>query len=104
MGLIQMYEHGSRLYRSPADVRRDVEAVRESMAELARKLDIRDMVVASLADVGDTASAARMLEAIVDEAREAQASMEELREQLSLLYEELCELRMLERGGAPFYT
>lgn len=97
-----MYEHGARLYRSPTDIRRDVEAVRESMAELARKLDIRDMVVASLADVGDTASAVRILETIVDEAREAQTSMEELREQLSRLYDELRELRAQEQDARPY--
>lgn len=91
-------DYGARLYRSPSEVRRDIAEVRERMAAVRRSLDVRDMVVASLGELSDTASAVRVLEGIVDEAREALMTMRELEEELTVLREELLELRAMEGG------
>lgn len=96
--MIELYDVGARLYRTPSEIRRDIAQVRERMAVLRQQLDIRDMVVASLQDLSDTASAVRVLERIVDEAREALTAMTRLEEELTLLREELYELKAMEGG------
>ncbi len=90
--MLQYSPYGTRLYRSGADVREDIRRVRNAIAEVREKLDIRDLVVASVVTAGHAKDVIPALRTAVEEAEEALLRLRELESELHLLQEELFEL------------
>lgn len=88
-----------RIYRTPTEVRRDIDEISEKIKEANLRLNLRALVIDIISNdstVGAEPLIAE-LEAAIIEAREALAELRELQNELSALEEELGELKWL--GG-----
>ena len=90
--MLQYTPYGARLYRSASDVRSDIREVRAALAEVRQRLDIRDLIVASLQELGHPRAAIPILQTALSDAREALGRLRELECELIMLQEELSEL------------
>ncbi len=87
--MLQFTPYGVRLYRNTEDVRRDILDVRAAIAEVRQKLDIRDLIVASLMETEHARDAIPLLRRAIEDAHEALHRLRELQEELTMLQEEL---------------
>jgi predicted nuclease with TOPRIM domain len=84
-----------RIYRSPDDVRRDIAEVRRSIDRINSRLNIRGLLLEFIADDKDISpkEVVSTLETLLSEAENALLKLKELRVELSLLEEELYEIK-----------
>lgn len=80
-----------RIYRSPAQIRSDIENIKSSIAETNSRLDLRALLVDMLDDgrTSDPRELVILLEEAAGEARESLTMLTRLSEELSSLEEEL---------------
>ena len=79
------------IYRSPADIRRDIQYISVRIKETNEKLNVRGILVDIL--MSERADFPEKLEEALNEAREALMQLTELNAELSDLREELDEVR-----------
>ena len=80
------------IYRSPEEIISDIEVVRREIKAIRERMNLRELVVELLSDervVAEPDLWIERLEELTAEAREAEASLGELREMLLELKEEL---------------
>ena len=80
--MLQHTPYGARLYRSRY----------EQIVAGWQRLDIRDLIVASLQELGHPRAAIPILQTALSDAREALGRLRELECELTMLQEELSEL------------
>ena len=86
----------TRIYRNPAQIKRDIGRISESIKETNEMLNIRSLVTEILNDerLGSPENLIPALLETVNEAEKALTMMRELENELSLLKEELYEVKM----------
>lgn len=85
-----------RIYRTPAEIRRDIEEISERIESANESLNIRSLITELLC--GGEEPPERLipeLYEVVSEANAALSALEELNAELDALREELCEVRCL---------
>ncbi len=84
-----------RIYRSPSDVRRDINEVRSAIDKINSKLNIRGLLLEMITDEEKLSpkDVIPTLEAMLKEAEDALSRLDELRCELALLEEELYEIK-----------
>jgi hypothetical protein len=86
-----------RIYRTPAEIRRDIDEISSKIKETNLKLNLRALVIDIIScDKGSTPEALiAELESAIAEAREALSELQSLHGELSALEAELGELKWL---------
>ena len=91
------YENGevTRLYRAPSEIRQDMDMINSEIKRASSMFNIRNMLIELLlrSEGEDEEKTVDELERLVEEARDALAELEELKNSLSCLCEELEETR-----------
>jgi hypothetical protein len=89
-----------RLYREPAEIKKDINEIADKIAETNEMLNIRSLIMDIL--VSERADSPKKLipelEETIGEAGEALARLKELEDELMLLEEELMEVKWLVKG------
>lgn len=88
-----------RLYRSPTEIRRDIDGISEKIEEANLRLNLRALVIDIVSNDSDVGAESLIpeLEAAIVEAREALTELKNLQNELSALQEELGDIKWL--GG-----
>ena len=84
-----------RTYRSPSEIRCDMNNIIDQLEEMEKKLDLRDLVVEAIYKT-ETRKPNQLIEdlhILLDDAERAHGEIESLREALSILGEELRDAR-----------
>ena len=84
-----------RIYRTPGEIRQDIRQLRSAINEINSRLNIRELLLEIITDEEKISpeNVVQTLEAMLYEAEEALSKLKELRGELSLLEEELYEVR-----------
>ena len=84
-----------RIYRTPDEIRRDIKGVRGAINEMNSRLNIRELLFEIITDEETIPpeEVVQTLESLLAEAEDALSKLRELRAELSLLEEELYEVR-----------
>ena len=84
-----------RIYRTPEEIRRDISEAKRAIEKINLGLNIRSLMLEMLSDDENLApgEAVRGLENILSEAEEALYELSKLNDELSLLEEELYEVK-----------
>ncbi len=86
-----------RIYRTPAQIRRDIDEISSKIKETNLKLNLRALVIDIISSEGESSPEQLIseLESATDEAREALSELSRLHDELSALEEELGEVKWL---------
>ena len=89
-----------RIYRTPSEIRDDIKGISRLIKETVSMLNIRELLLNILMSERKDSPESLIpeLEAAISEAKEAYSRLEDLREELNLLEEELKEAKWLIRG------
>ncbi len=88
-----------RIYRTPSEIRADIKEISESIDETLDMLNVRDMLLNMIISENRESPEKLVLElaSAISEAESAQRRLSGLREELSMLEDELVEVRELLR-------